>query len=1422
MCHLNSGSKSEWNKHQQIILLLCLLACASSDLWSQSAETGSNAYFPRFVITQSTDSQIMIFNPGITDASVTLSINGTDGSPLGTSVKITVPALGQVVRTGQQLFGIQADASLRVSSSTPGLICYYQTLDSKGNFVDGAGAPEEATSLIFPVMPGTAPEKAEIVLQNRNVRNALIQARLWKLDGTLMGESRVLLGSQSHYRGTLRSLFSSVSDFSAASHVTTESRAARLMTEPQPVLGTSIVTGFPSPSSTLDVAGINAITLTEASNAGGFSHFRIGLQHFSYLSIANVEPAAVDVTVNVVASNGTTLGTKKITLPANGGLRQPLESLFPSLVSVEKEGWLFLQAQGRLGAALIHGIRDLGSLAVIPLQRTPQLGFAFPQVVLGSGLYTELSLANPGPNPAYADIYIVSPDGSTLASTQIVLPAAKGISQRLEQILPELTAVSGGVLFIRSTEPLFANSTIWAENGRTASSFVAQPAPSYVPGPLKVFAVTGKVTLNERPAKDFNVLLTGASAVTKTVRDDGVYVFSDLPAGKYSLAVEEPGFQFVPSQVSFELRTASKRQNFESIIPSNSIVIRNASVKVGSADTTFTVYGSDFNTTSQAYVGVVRLHTTYVDPWTLQVLVPAYQLTEPARLDIFIATNESSSNRRVTSRYPVWVYQDKPVLTSVQTNGFMLEGRGEATVTLQGAGFLPGATVTVNGSSTGILILSFSDNKIVASVPAQYFQRAGEYPVTVVNHNPVQAESNLQVLTVYRFDSITFTNPSAIKVGSADTPIEIYGRDFNKTSQAYIGTVRLESSPVDSGLVQAVIPAYMLTEAVELRLQVITNPGPNQEVSNAYLIYVYRESLTLTGVETNGYLLEGRGGTTIILHGSGFLPGAKVLINRSSTGIGIRSLDETTIVADVPAPFFKKAGVYPVVVVNPYPKNLESNTLLLTVYSFDPDTFTRPSAVEVKSGDTTIEIYGKDFGPTSRAYVDLVRLETTYVDSGLVKALIPAYMFDAPTEIRLKVVTDESGPNQRESRVYSIYVYQKTLTLTGIETDGNLLEGRAAAILILKGSGFLPKAQVRINGLSDGIEILSLDGSRIEAKVPAAYFATGGIYPVVVANPYPENAESNIFLMSVYFPIPAVESIYPAAMSARIEEGAQPLDLTLYGYGFRRGAVVLMDDKPMPTIYCELNAACLAEHINAVIDPRLLRVGGFKKISVRNPDPSLDPSQVVFLRVENLQPTITSVIPGTAKLVNVQKLNNSYSMPIVVNGTNFAPGTDSIPGTQVRLTRVTTPPGVPGEFVIPDAIISSTQLYFTIPVSYPGSIGDWTVEAKNPQPGGGLSKPVVFSITERTFDPNPFLIFLTPETVPAGGGSFTLTVTGQGFEQNALINFSSIPLATTYVSEKELTAVVPATMIRTAGKKAVTVTNPNNGGTSNKLFVEVQ
>jgi hypothetical protein len=88
-------------------------------------------------------------------------------------------------------------------------------------------------------------------------------------------------------------------------------------------------------------------------------------------------------------------------------------------------------------------------------------------------------------------------------------------------------------------------------------------------------------------------------------------------------------------------------------------------------------------------------------------------------------------------------------------------------------------------------------------------------------------------------------------------------------------------------------------------------------------------------------------------------------------------------------------------------------------------------------------------------------------------------------------------------------------------------------------------------------------------------------------------------------------------------------------------------------------------------------------------------------------------------------------------------------------------------------------------------------------------------------NPVPFINQpLVPAAIAPGGPDFTLTVNGTGFVSGSTVNWNGIPLATTFISSSQLTAVVPASDVSGVGTASVTVNNPGpGGGNSNVAFL---
>jgi hypothetical protein len=90
-------------------------------------------------------------------------------------------------------------------------------------------------------------------------------------------------------------------------------------------------------------------------------------------------------------------------------------------------------------------------------------------------------------------------------------------------------------------------------------------------------------------------------------------------------------------------------------------------------------------------------------------------------------------------------------------------------------------------------------------------------------------------------------------------------------------------------------------------------------------------------------------------------------------------------------------------------------------------------------------------------------------------------------------------------------------------------------------------------------------------------------------------------------------------------------------------------------------------------------------------------------------------------------------------------------------------------------------------------------------------------------NPVPFLDqTASPTAVPPGHAAFTLTLTGGGFVSGSVVNWNGTPLATHYISNRKVTATVPAALVAAPQTGSVKVVNSApGGGASNTVFIAV-
>jgi hypothetical protein len=160
--------------------------------------------------------------------------------------------------------------------------------------------------------------------------------------------------------------------------------------------------------------------------------------------------------------------------------------------------------------------------------------------------------------------------------------------------------------------------------------------------------------------------------------------------------------------------------------------------------------------------------------------------------------------------------------------------------------------------------------------------------------------------------------------------------------------------------------------------------------------------------------------------------------------------------------------------------------------------------------------------------------------------------------------------------------------------------------LTVNGSGFVAGAAVQWNGASRPTTFVS--SGALQAAIAAADIATAGTAQVNVVVPPPGGGTSAALTFTIQNSGPILASLSPASVRA----GSSGLNLVVTGSGFVQGATLQWDGKDRKTTFLS------ATQVSAEILPMDVAGPGTYSVVVRNPEPSVGPSNALQFVVTNV------------------------------------------------------------------------------------------------------------------------------------------------------------------------------------------------------------
>lgn len=258
-------------------------------------------------------------------------------------------------------------------------------------------------------------------------------------------------------------------------------------------------------------------------------------------------------------------------------------------------------------------------------------------------------------------------------------------------------------------------------------------------------------------------------------------------------------------------------------------------------------------------------------------------------------------------------------------------------------------------------------------------------------------------------------------------------------------------------------------------------------------------------------------------------------------------------------------------------------------------------------------------------------------------------------------------------------------------------------------------------------------------------------------------------------PVPTATSLTPNSSTV----GGPALSLTVAGTNFVSSSTVQWNGGARTTTFVSSTS------LQAAITAADVATAGTSQVTVSTPAPGGGTSAALTFTINNPAPTLASLTPPTV-------FAGSAGFTLTATGTNFLSSSTIEWNGSARTTT----------------FVSSTSLQAAITAADVATVGTANVTVFTSGPGGGTSTVLPFTIAV----PPPVIKQLNPSSAIAGGGSFTLTLTGTNFVAASTVQWNGSARTTTFVSSGSLHAAITASDIATAGVAFVTVANPAASG----------
>jgi uncharacterized protein (TIGR03437 family) len=561
---------------------------------------------------------------------------------------------------------------------------------------------------------------------------------------------------------------------------------------------------------------------------------------------------------------------------------------------------------------------------------------------------------------------------------------------------------------------------------------------------------------------------------------------------------------------------------------------------------TLQVNGSGFAAGAVVQWNGSALATTFVSSTQLTASVPHTLYDTPGTAAITVLSDGATSN---TATFAIVL---APLITSTIPT-FAVAGSPGFTVTVNGTGFVAGATAQLGGQN---LVTTFvSSSQVTAFVPASAISSPGTPFLTVIN--PDGYNGGLDTFPIYAAGvNITGLNPSTIASGYPlpTLQITVNGSGFASGAMAEWNGSPLQTTIVSFTQLTAAVPSAFLASPGTATVTVVSG----SMTSNLATFTIGPPGPMITSTSPASATAGGPG-FTLTINGTGFVPQSTVNFGCSGTPAFLTStfVSATELTAAVPADMIASPGNCVLVVDNPqgsvsdfyqYTVNPAARLSILTTSSLPSGTVDVPYSLAL-SATGGVPPYS-NWTLTSGSLPPGISLTSP---SSLISGLITGTPTSAGTFTFTVQVSDST--NATASATLSLTIVQvPVISANGIVNAASYATGSVSPgeMVTIFGSGLGPATLAPMQTDQRGYVSTSLAGTQVlfdGTPAPLIYSLAGQVSAVV---PYETFGKSSTQVQVTF------QGQSSSTLSVPVVT-AVPGIFTLNGSGSGPGAIVNQD-----------------------------------------------------------------------------------------------------------------------------------------------------------------------------------------------------------------------------------------------------------------------